>query len=233
MSAPLEKEVVRLWQRGLETDDCIGYRGVSLETIEYLIESGAIPGYARAAYEGASVELPQPGDIYFLPRLQTFPFEKLPGLLTSDRIPPDAFEFALQGCISMAESRAWGHNFAKRLGLDIGIYSFEASVYVEDFDSRKHIMDFHVIRKEFKDKGVSTRAMRKVALLARRRKGVVIGLKKEALDFYVPQEGDLGTDFRINPGTDGLSYTFLSGIKPLGSVEENFFNNLKILRGRP
>jgi len=70
--------LVRLWEKGLDTSDCIAYHETSLEAIQILIFSGALPGYTGEIKNNP--KRPQLGDVYFTPRLGFFPFEEVPDI---------------------------------------------------------------------------------------------------------------------------------------------------------
>lgn len=227
-----ERALVQTWQRGMETEDCIAYHGTGLETVKYLIEYGGIPGATDPIfkYELDNSGRTRIGDLYFLPRLATFPFEIMPpeqDLRAQDRIPIGMEEFALNDCISMAEDRAQEQFFCNMFNLDIGKYGWNAYSIVTQFDRLPLVSgDFRIAYEVLLSLGITPDEITTAVTATRVRKGIVIALKNNTLDFYPPSEGDAGDDFRIRVNNGGLPVDFISGILPLGKCEMLFFEDL-------
>jgi hypothetical protein len=219
-----------LYRRGLETSDCVGYRGTSIESIATARENTGLPGYSPNALhlDLSNPELPQPYDIYFYPRLKTFPFSQLPLLLEEDRISPDTPEFAYADAHRSAPSLGKAHRLLTLLNLDIGKYSYLGVRLIDDPFGRD--IGAKDIYNHLVDKGISRTQVLLADLLSRHRKGVVVGLKEAAINQYPILEGDAGDDFRLNVGPGGLDLHFLSGLKPLGLYEKYYFMKLRINR---
>jgi hypothetical protein len=218
-------KIVKLWEKGLETTDCIGYHCTTLEAIQYSINHNGIPG--RTGNSDPDPTLPQIGDIYFLPRLLTFPFEKLPDLLAMGRIDRSEEEFALREAEMTADSTAMAHKLCSFLKLDISIYGNAAENYLEDLDRERKSLDYFEAERALTGLKLDKKLISQAVDAARKRKGVIIGLKRSALELYPLSEGDAGNDFRLSTGKEGLILNALSGIKSLGPEETLYFQNLK------
>ncbi|MBI3984672.1 MAG: hypothetical protein HY344_01865 [Candidatus Levybacteria bacterium] len=222
---PEEREIalVRLWERGLDKIDCVAYHHTSLEAIEYLIANGGIPGHTGPETH-TSPKLPQPGDVFFIPRILNFPFGRFPDLWDpkddSKLYSTDAGSFASQA----TEDLPIAHRFCSLLGLDISRYGSAALCYVED----PKVLDFFDAVKLLYKAGLTDPQMDAATETAKTRKGIVVGLTRRALDKYPVSVGDQGNDIRVSTGLYGLPASALSGIIPLGFEEIAFLESLRI-----
>lgn len=219
-----ERQVIKLWENDLLTPDCVGYHCTSLETIQYMIATGVIPGHTETDYD--DLALTQKGDVYFLPRMETFPFTRLPQLLNKDRIQPEWGEFALTESVETAIDVAMGHRFCSYLGLDLATYSFWAEIYAREYGGNKKTTDYWKAKKAFADLQLRQGHIVEAVKAARKRRGIVIGLTNDALNKFPLSEGDEGTDFRLSTGENGLPIDCLSGLRTLGYEEMMYFYHL-------
>lgn len=218
-----EQSLVRLWERGLDTIDCVAYHHTTLEAIEYLIANGGIPGHTGPEIY-TSPELPQPGDVFFIPRILNFPFGRFPDLWgsrdDSKLYSTDADSFIASQTI---EDLPIAHRFCSLLGLDIGRYGSAALCYVED----PKVLDFLDAVKLLHKAGLTDPQMDTATETAKTRKGIVVGLTRRALDKYTVSIGDQGNDIRVSTGLNGLPASALSEIIPLGTEETAFLEGLR------
>lgn len=218
--------LVELWEKGLDTADCIAYHETTLEAIAQLMINGGLPGHTGLKYEDP--KLPQFGDVYFTPRADFFPFNRVSSLGTPEEgeIYPKKSE-DLQ--LVVLKEIAWAHRFCSLLGLDIGKYGLDALFYVEE-EALNEVksLDFQHSEDQFRALGFTCGQLDLAKQLAKTRRGVVLGLERKALEEYLLSAGDsLNKDFRLSGGLKGLPVTVFSGAKPLGDEEIAFFRELK------
>lgn len=221
--AERKKILLRLYKNGLDTSDCVAYHCTSLETIQTMIVEGIIPGYTESTNKNP--ELPQHGDVYFMPRVGFFPFEKLESLpgpfeFENEKYYPKNFEE-----LSKLNDIAQTHKFCSLLGLSIAKYRFAAMFYMDETTDGARTLDGkdaeEKLRLLFTDEQLA-----RAEKVAKKRKGIVLGLKRDALKKYPPSPGDLGSDIRLSGGLNGLPIDIFSGIKPLGKEEKEFLDSL-------
>ncbi|MBI4089098.1 MAG: hypothetical protein HY424_00120 [Candidatus Levybacteria bacterium] len=220
-----EKITLGLWRKAIDTPECIGYHCTTLETIEHAIINGRIPGYTELSNENP--DLPQAGDIYFLPHPINFPFERLPQLIDVSTISPYGKDAALRETEISSCDTAVAHRFCSILGLDISVYTQTALNYILDYDRPKKTIDFKEASEIFQRLGFNPNLINQAIIVAKKRKGIIIGLARKALIKYPIAEGDEGTDFRLQTKERGLPLSLLSCIKPLGEEEIAFFQTLR------
>ncbi len=206
------KKILELFAKGLDdSENCIGYHGTSTEAINYLLKNGYLAG--RRDCEAKDKNLPQKGDFYFMPiREHLSAFQEFKR--EEDKDP-----------IKYAENYAHfisaGDYFLTNLNLDITNQEYISF-------SRRFLFDDDPEAEEFfLSKGFSKQLLDSVAREAQKRKGVIIGIHKNALDKHVPTYGDGGDDLRFSLPSEGLSYEYLSGIEPLGQEEWDYFIKIK------
>ncbi len=206
------KKILELFSRGLnDSENCIGYHGTSVEAINYLLKNGCLPGRRDSETENKS--LPQKGDFYFMPIR-----EHLLGLQEFKR---EETQDPTKYAENYAHFISAGDYFLTNLNLDI-----ENQEYISF--SRRFLFDDDPEAEEFfLSKGFSKQLLDSAAREAKKRKGVIIGIHKNALDKYVPKYGDGGDDLRFSLPSEGLSYEYLSGIEPLGQEEWDYFIKIK------
>lgn len=219
-----EAYLIKLWGKDLDTQDCVAYHETSLEAIEILITTGRLPGHTGPTQENPN--LPQLGDVYFTPRKNVFPFEKLPDIWLLDPrdkwLHPENF----QDLSYSDDSLPIAHRFCSLLGIDISEFGMQAINYIHDLNGIK-FLDFFEAEIELKKLGLTDEQMTEAYEQAKLRRGLVLGLNREALDQYQLTVGDGGYDFRLNGGLKGLPITAFSGIETLGPEETSFFQGLK------
>jgi len=218
-----EKILVRLYQNGTNTSDCIAYHGTSLETIQFLITKGFIPGYT--AFINNNPELPQHGDIYFMPRLGVFPFDKLPSLPNPSESKNKKYYPKKVEELFPPDDIAKAHRFCSLLSLNIAEYGYDAMFYMDDYNGAR-TLDGKDAEKRLKLL-FTDEQLAFAEKMAKKRKGVILGLKKDALEKYSLSQGDLGSDIRLNGGLNGFPIDIFSGIKPSGKEEKAFLDALK------
>ncbi len=219
-----EKALVDLWKKGIFTSECIAFHGTSLEAIQIMAHTGYIPGYTlNDDYE--SSELPQPGDVYFHPRDNTFPFDEV-NIDEFTNLNPGHFKDTLTWSMSYAKSNAVAHNFCAQLGLDISQHELHAYDFHEDF-YRPTSPDGIENRAYFRNLRIPEHLQSQTLITANRRKGVILGLHRNTLKHLPISLGDGGDDFRVSTGMKGLHYQFLSGLLALGPQENAFFASLE------
>lgn len=218
--------------RSLRVKGCIGYHGTSLETVEYLLKHGVLPGHTNS-----SDSLLLPREFYFNPRLHKFPlthplFTKSSWLemrrlfsLKDGRCSINDRSL-IEDCISHANMISPSHYFLKNLGLriDDGEYDYQARIMLSSLDDSqlpgkdKEAEEYFL---RFRDLGFSEKELFRLINKARQRKGVVMGLSSRLLQSYVVEEGHDAFDVKITV-PEGLDGSFLSAIRPLGNQERAF-----------
>jgi hypothetical protein len=215
-----EAFLVNLWERGLDTADCVAYHETSLEVIEHLISIGTIPGYT--GLESTDPMLSQPGDIYFTPR-ENFPFDKIPewaGL--GNRGYP-----ATIADLFVYSSIAFVHRACSFLGLDLNQSERLLNIRGEGLEFASD-EDEETLTSLFSEQQLAEAEQH-----AKTRRGVVLGLTRSALDKYPLSPGDdvANGDIRLSLGQNGIPATAFSGLKALGEEESLFFQRLQIKHG--
>lgn len=217
-----EMALVKLWEKGLDTIDCVAYHHTTLEAIQYLIENGGIPGQTEPQFENPN--LPQVGDVYFTPRGLTFPFDRLPGLWEEES--NEYFYPSSAQKVETSDALPVSHRLCSVLGLNIGVYGLTALNYAEDTNGVRY-MDFFEAEEVFRNIGLTDKELTAALEIATPRKGILVGLTLRALDGFPLSRGDAGYDIRLSTGSNGLYASAFSGIKPLGEEESAFLQGLK------
>lgn len=203
------KKLIDLFEMGLDSDDCIGYHGTSLEAIEFMIENGQLPGGKFGHIDSDDSWL------YFSPKEPMRDDYKGRGL--------DQLEDAK----GYAEDIAQGHSLLKQLGLDIGNKDFEIKARHLATNDPNDLNDPDAEYNFFLGLGIEKKLLDKSIKKARKQKGVVLGLSKKGLSDQTILPGDKGgEDMRVHV-PNGLSIDFLSGLEPLGDEEWDYFEKLQ------
>ena len=205
-----EKKVAELFEVGLNDEEqTAGYHGMSLETLQFLIEQGHMPGYSR---EEAS-SLVEPGDLFFVAIPECFPnFDKL--TQTGRYESPD------QHAAGYANDLGKDHYILKQLGLPFN----DTQLLMAVMQAEDHSESFELLL----EKSGKTRAeIQKTFRDAKKRKGIVIALSK---DLFTPEKlvryGDDEADLRIQI-PQGLTLEHIVGIEPQGQEELKFLQKLQ------
>lgn len=214
-SLPIREQIYNLSKAELITPDCVAYHGTSIEAIEYMLEFGFIPGYASENYD--ELGLPQYGDIYFGPR-ENVSWDEIP---STKGLSLNGTDLEIQSIGAIAGGVARGHRFCKLLGLPISMYGFFAEMLVEEFgNSNVFAQD---ARREINPIGIPEERIEQAVIDAKQRKGVIVGLHRNALKVFPFSIGDSGDDIRISRGLTRLTPDYLTVIQPLGEEEKQFF----------
>lgn len=205
-----EKKVAELFEIGLDDEEqTAGYHGMSLETLQFLIEQGHMPGYSRP--EASSFV--DPGDLFFVAIPECFPnFDKL--TQTGQYESPD------QHAAGYANDLGKNHYILKQLGLPFNDTQLLRAVMQAENDPES----FELLL----EKSGKTRAeIQKIFRDAKKRKGIVIALSK---DLFTPEKliryGNDEADLRIQI-PQGLTLEHIVGIEPQGQAELKFLQKLQ------
>ncbi len=216
------KRLMELFELGLgNTRRTIGYHGTSIESMQYLIRTGHLPG-AVGENIAASPEnswLPQKGDLYFYPLKSKFPGYD-PDI--SKYFPDETH--VIDSVVGYASDIAESHCFLMKLGL--GLDNLEYNIGARNLMCGM----FRNEIREFKEKlisiGINNADIDQAVKEAKKRKGIILGLSTTLLRQYQPKDGDKHEgDLRFT-FPKGLDYKYISGLEPLGEEEFNFFKNL-------
>ena len=220
-----EVQLLQLLQSDIQADSCIAYHATSIETLEYMLRCGGLPGTTCEDFLGSSPLSPKAGDLYCMPRLETFPFERLEDSedLLKD-FPSDPSNYALYTCRDIADGIARPHRFLNLLDLDISTHGQNGHFIVNDYGY--DTPDYEIALEEFQILGFSEKALIKAIEVSSNRAGVVVGIRKEAVDAFRVSRGDSGWDIRFNLMPDGMGIEFLSAVEPQGREEIAFFQQL-------
>ena len=215
------KKIIQLTEIPLGVFSCVGYHGTSIESIDYILQHGKLPGTTYDTYPGQE-DNPQEGDIYFVPS-GNFPVRRLPEL---EDVADDIL--GRTSVSKYAWTVALGHGFCSKLNISIEncarAYSFIDALknYGDKFRAKEEEYVFF--------QNISGRSREEIDVaveVALQRKGVILGLDKKALSKFRFSYGDQGDDFRVSTNIEGLALKYLSSIKPLGEVERKYFEDLK------
>jgi len=211
-----------LVERGIDGPEVIGYHGTSVEAFQYYIENGSFAGYTGENYD--LLRLPQKGDLYF------YPFE---GALP---IHPNNEEFmskqdALETIQRMADHLGRTHRFLHLINLpldQVNRFSYVRSLFPW---KRKYVPpvpsspDYEGYMKLMSLRPKTE--MEKAIIEASDARGVIVAINRSILQKGMPEYVNEDNDMRINMLNTSIENAFY-GIKPVGDIEINFFNSLKI-----
>ncbi len=219
----LDRELVRLYQNGIETDDCIGYHGTSLESILSLRQTGSLLGKTTPTHTPDS----EFGDLHIFPII----FELLDGLGEPDPKPKDwSREIVEEMASGYATDNARDHCFLGSLGLDINNEQYSNDVLDVSTENSFNYDNpvFLEVVKTFLNLGLSNTDIDRYLKRASRRKGIVMGISINILEHFNLKLDPEEYAFRINVPL-GLDYRFISGLKPVGPIEIAWFEHLSQL----
>lgn len=192
--------------RPINSDRCLGFHGMSLETLEYALETGFIPGRTGPEKRLSPTYVVHPGDIYY--------YEN---------------EDDLHGAEIYAKQSAAQYYFASKLGLrldyredlDLALRLVNNPMGPDGQDSAT--VEKLMARQFPRQKILATLAE------ANQQRGLVIGLHPNLIVMYPIENcetlyGDDG--WRIITGSEGLPVKYIRGIRPLGEREKAFLNSI-------
>lgn len=230
------------------SEDYIGLHGLGIETLEYAINHGVIPGMTLNRVKNPNG---RKGDLNFFPRKTAFPTHALSNEFRDDS---EAYKEAVIYANGLGAKRY----FMKVLGWDFTSESDDftamnlteneldeaVSVHKELIANLKAKDGEHdwilspvrwdrffrreIIRpvRRLRRKGYSEDFIQGLIHQALSRKGFVVGLDKSILDKFKVEPGDRDHgDLKINC-PDGLDIKFINSITPCGPVEKEFLKEL-------
>lgn len=195
--------LAREYERGLTPNGCAGFHGTSVETIEFAMKNGHIPGSTALA---ALTESVQPGDLFYFPPA------------TVDNVDQLAAELTIY-----ARNIAAVHFVLGKLQLDK-----DSPVYYNAAADLTQPHPFHpeLYRNARKILGVSPTEAVALEKQASNRKGVVLGISEDVFQQYSSLPGDPGeNDARIRT-VNGLPVRFIRGIMPLGGEDSRILRSI-------
>lgn len=225
-----EKHLLLLVRRGVPTNDCVGYHGTSMEAIEYLITHGNLSGATYEHVEGLEI-----GEFYFTPRLDYFPknhpfLRRYPSWKEHINQRNTGDDEKLQNAAHYATNVAETHYFLRRLGIDFAADDYYLAArrlfHAIDYPFSPFSADRLTFLNRFEQVGYTTSELLTIIGEARRRKGIILGIKHTILSHFDIQPGNDGyNDVKIYI-PKGLSFEFLSGASPQSTQEQDFFAHL-------
>ena len=204
----------------------MGYHGISLETIKYALKHGVIPGATIKTDEQNTHDFPPYGWIYFFPTLEGLP------ILSRREYTPSTEEEAITDSSGYARDLAEAHYFLSTLNLPFdNPVARSASLFLTndyfpgDEESEEELRELFKLRPDLKRNHVEN-ILREIKIS--QPKGFVLGLSRTCLDSEDVMALDLDSDqyeLRMHI-PNGLNFKFICSIKPMGSREQEFLNNL-------
>jgi hypothetical protein len=206
--------------------DVVMYHGTSVETLEYLIEHGALPGQA------ADTELHPKGSVFTVPDVRRIPYAKNPSKWLQLNIPPDE-AMTLADAELYANLVAERHYVMRELGISMTVPDTEEALqhllYGDEADP--DIISDEPVRVRMEELLALPR-IREVLAAAKGRKGVILGIKRSAIVDDPELEGfglgDPGEgDVKLMTGTKGLKIEHLGEVRALGTDGTEFFERIR------
>lgn len=216
------RRLVELFKIGLKNPtNMIGYHATSIESMQYLIATGHLPGSQAEELPNVHDERPmKKGDLYFYPRRFQFP-----------DYDPNVSKYFLDeshvivAVADYAQRIASVHYFLTKLNLDLENQDYNNGA--RELLSGMFRSEIREFRELLYALGVTDVEIDLAVKEARERKGVILGLSKSLLKKYKVKDGDAGAgDLRIN-FPSGMDYNYISGIESFGKQERAFFQNMK------
>lgn len=187
--------------RGLTDDGCLGYHGLSLETLQYVLGHGVIPGETIVWRE----DIPHNdlGDVFYYP-----PF--------SDDV---------NSVTSYAATIAARHHFATLLGLSLSNLediNIARELTYGSVEEESKFVQLLMAR------GVSYANIKKCVRVAEQQKGLVIGFSLDVLRKFPVEDREVHGDagWKIVTNGSGLPFHYIYGIKAVGKRESDFLRGL-------
>jgi len=200
--------------RGLDNDNIIGYHGTSLEAIGYMIKNKILLGRTYDPKHGYDSRR---GALSFYPLKLKFEKHLLEKTFLNE---PEI----LERIGIYAETIAMRHSFLTQLGFSLDNEEMDYDAVILTHLANP---DYQDIFKKYIGEGFSRRVLSSAIFTARKRKGFILGLDRGLLDRFDLEEGDKDEgDLRIHC-LYGLSYELISGIVPMGDVEEEYLDGLE------
>ena len=200
------KHIVQLFEMGLNSEDCIGYHGTSLESVNHMVNNGVLLG---RLYDTSRA-------VYFFPFKSKFQNHPL-----VDTFPGE--HDILERTSKYARQNAESHYFIRVLDLDIE----KKEDLIESFMLSDRNYSMNEILKKHPKLGFRRSNLLKIIRESEKRKGFILGLNSKVLQSFIIENGDEKEgDLKIIC-SNGLSYEYLSGIEPLGQEEWNYFVKLQ------
>ncbi len=202
------------FSQGLNDPNIIAYHGCTLDTIQYLLEHGKMPGATRNRLATTKEGNPE---ISVFPISATTDYEARVGF---------GGDTALEGASSYAGASAEIVTFSRSLGLDPHANAETMARIVPDMENEQIISELNRVGRQ-----VTVAEIEKARKITKSSKngGVVIGISKEAFERYkhrsATSRGEKGEELIEVP--DGLPIQYIVGIEPMGNTEYQFFENLQ------
>ncbi len=214
------EHVVALIEKGLNSENIIGYHGTSLEALQEGLRTGLFRGAMKSEGELGSV-VDDEHSFFFFPIKEKF--ESHPDV---DKFHTDSE--SSEGAEMYAHLLAGAHFLLSDLNLGINdkVAVEHAKSIILWQDSLFNI-DAPEAIKYFTDKGIEKKDLMKRAERAAKRKGVVLGINalvKDAYELTDPLQGEGDLSVQI---PEGLSLENLAGVEPLSQDEWDFFMHLQ------
>lgn len=210
------RKLVEYFENGLDNDaSTLGYHGTSLETIEYLIKHGHLPGGTGKKKSEHDVAV---GALHFYPSKEKFANHPLFAEF-SDK------EKAIDGAGSYAKTIAATHYFLRALGLDL---SNRDQTYIARYlTSWAHTVERDEIFDDMISAGYDREYLEQTFERAIQRKGVILALNVDLLKSHQVLDGDAREgDLKVML-TEGLDCNGIVGLEPLGQEEWNYFEEMQ------
>ncbi|TAK96308.1 hypothetical protein EPO05_02185 [Patescibacteria group bacterium] len=214
----VEKHIAMSFERGMDAEERIGYHGTSLESLQYLLKFGHLPGAAEAD----STLGYQRGDLFFFPRKDKF----------FNQHADDAYmeeKEAIEETEVYAGILARAHFIIVSLGLDLNNPENQqvgrALSMGLDNEAEELIDQLSAKLKK------SRRSIEKIISDSKKRKGVVVAIADKAIYDFSVGSGDDGEQDLYLRCPVGLSYKYIAGIKPIGQGERYFFEKIQQKQG--
>ncbi len=202
-----KKKLASLFESGLDSEDCIGYHGTSLEALEYMIEHGYLPGNSDQDKINA---------IHFYPLRSAFKD-------VHSNTPLE--ENVVKEAAGYASDISGEHYFLKKLNIPFDNEETRLKSRYLVIGCPNDPSDPNAEYNYFLKMGVDKRALDEALFEARKRKGVVLSFNNEIVKSFKIMPGDPGDLKIITP--NGLSLDYISGIEPMGQKEWDYLEKLQ------
>lgn len=227
-SALKKRLVFESFTRGLDhEDDIIGYHGTGVEVLNHAMTTGYIPAVRKMAIVNGTWEYVGEFGIHFMPANIPFGHGEDRRKLTHREAIKEATGYAqfnapgqrlldLLGIKWSSESlfaarEVMSNSKYYRLDLTWDFANFLTSENVES--------NLNVLRAE---RYFAPNKLRESIREAHASKGIVIAIKKSALEKYRHQDVYPDEGFFLKTGENGLPLEFVSGIEPVGQPEWDY-----------
>lgn len=201
--------VVNEYRRGLTGDGCIGLHGTSLETIQYLLANGVLPGGIKNHRMDD-----EPGEVFYTPLKHT-------GTISSVDIEMSTW---------YAKKNGARHFLSSQLNLDLSKPQSHVIVNRLANHTSVPLADNPKFQKLFTTKGWHPSEIQNLVELAEEQKGIIVGIRTQVSSRYqisnTDRLGGYNDGPRIITKGKGLPFTNILGILPLGDREQQFFDTL-------